>query len=219
MKRREMLASLPLVALSGCMQHYSSDPGHAKVTSTAFNQGDVLPKRYRCDGGESSPPLSFTYPYASAGHDYPDKTWAVILQSTPPPKPPKTSQTHVKPLTHWMIWNIPVKRDNNNIPYGSLPAAILAGKTVSSLNGATQGRNSFGTYRYDLGCPISEKRLLGFNIFTLSDRLDVNIDIDPQKLIDKMYNTSLVSVGSTQAIIDPTVSGQSSTTGRNTTSQ
>jgi len=225
MKRRTLLGSIPaMMGSAGCLsggtlldgghktstKHSAQAYGHATVTSEAFEQRDVLPKNYRCEGGESSPPLSFEYPYYSAGYDYRDETWAVVLQSSSYPRaPPQTSQTHVKPVTHWLLWSVPVERHSNGIPYGHLPTDIPAGKTVSSLDGATQGRNSFGTHRYDLGCPVSEQRLLWFDVFTLSDRLDVDIDIRPQKLIDEMYDTSLISVGSIQAILDPTSATQS----------
>ena len=32
-----------------------------QLTSTAFNNGDMIPRKYSCDGEDISPPLQFKY--------------------------------------------------------------------------------------------------------------------------------------------------------------
>lgn len=219
MKRRSLLASIPAaMGLAGCLsrgslldqggqtstKHVGIAYGEVSVSSPAFQFNDPLPPEYTCNsGGQISPPLEYTNKNAAQNPNRHDKakSWAVHVHSVPyqTPQNQSSSTTHPQPITHWLIWNIPGGQD--------LPKGVPHGKSISSLNQANQGKNSFGDYGYDLGCPISERRALSFDVFTLNDYLDAGANISPKELVDKIYGTpqttSLRAVGGTQAIIGP----------------
>lgn len=69
------------------------------VNSAAFMEGGMIPAKYSCEGGESSPPLIIS-------HIPPEtKTLALIVHDPDAPK--------VGGVTHWVVWNLPL---NGQIP-------------------------------------------------------------------------------------------------------
>jgi len=62
------------------------------LTSTAFAQGERIPKRYTCEGEDLSPPLSWT--------GAPDGTRSFVLLCDDPDAPMGTWH-------HWAVYNIP----------------------------------------------------------------------------------------------------------------
>ena len=98
------------------------------VTSTAFAQGQPIPKQFSCDGGDHSPPLAFSGLPADA------KYLAVVLDD---PDAPKGT------WTHWTFWDLPVAR----VP---LPQDAK----VTAL-GAKEGTTSAGSVGYQGPCPPS----------------------------------------------------------------
>jgi len=64
-----------------------------KITSTAFQNEDIIPFKYCCDAANVNPPLDI--------EDIPEesKSLAIILENTDAP-----SGT----WAHWVVWNIPV---------------------------------------------------------------------------------------------------------------
>jgi len=191
MNRRRFLVSLPLMTLAGCTQKTSVDYGHVNATSLEFGYGAPLPQPYNCSNGGESPPLTIKNQYPTGK----EKTWAVTAQSVPASSRGNDSgTTHPKPVTHWLIWNIPYGHD--------LPPNVPHGKTVSSLNNAKQGKNDFGDYGYTLGCPLTEKRFISFNVFTLTSTITTDLNIAEQDLVDKIYNSGkLQEVGGTGAVV------------------
>src|SRR4051795_6078885 len=63
-----------------------------KVTSTAFQEGGMIPQQYTCDGANISPPLSWT------GVPGGVKTLALITEDPDAPK---------GVFTHWVLFNLP----------------------------------------------------------------------------------------------------------------
>ena len=64
-----------------------------KITSDAFEHGEMIPSRYTCDGANVNPPLKiFGIPEKT-------KSFAVIVDD-----PDAPSGTWV----HWVVWDIPV---------------------------------------------------------------------------------------------------------------
>lgn len=66
--------------------------GILKVTSPAFKEGGMIPAKYSCEGGESSPSIHIS------GAPSGTKSFALILHD---PDAPKSGG-----FTHWVVWNI-----------------------------------------------------------------------------------------------------------------
>jgi len=181
--RRAYLAAVGAAAvtfpLAGCSSgsHATSDPGKVDPTSTAVASGGSIPTRFTCDGADVSPPVSLDAPADAA-------TWALVVSD--PDAPGGT-------FTHWLIWNVPAKTD--------LPEAVPRGRTVSSLGGATQGRNGFGDVGYGGPCPPSGDgpHTYRFDAYALGGRLDVDPSVDRGDLVDAIYAADLLTVGSLTA--------------------
>jgi Raf kinase inhibitor-like YbhB/YbcL family protein len=64
-----------------------------KVTSDAFNENELIPVKYTCDGDNISPPLNIEHIPEEA------KSLAIIVDDPDAP---------VGTWVHWVMWNIPV---------------------------------------------------------------------------------------------------------------
>ena len=69
------------------------------ISSTAFKEGEIIPKKYTCDGENISPPLEWT--------DTPKGTKSLALITDDPDAPRGT-------WVHWVLFNIPA--DANGLP-------------------------------------------------------------------------------------------------------
>jgi len=103
------------------------------LTSTAFKEGERIPRKHSCDGGDVSPPLSWTAP--------PAKTVELALICDDPDAPRGT-------FTHWVLYGLPASTT-------SLPENVAKTETLPKLGGAKQGRNSAGGIGYMGPCPPS----------------------------------------------------------------
>ena len=134
MKRRQQLSALGLVlALAGSHAGYlfaQGAPAALTVTSTAFNDGDALPKDYSADGKNVSPPLAWTGAPAST------KEFAVILDD------PDANFGGRGPFVHWVIYKIPGAARG-------LPEAVPMGAnvTVAGIAGAINGLSGFNAFQ------------------------------------------------------------------------
>lgn len=64
-----------------------------KVSSSAFNENELIPVKYTCDGANISPPLNIDHIPEEA------KSLAIIVDDPDAP---------VSTWVHWVMWNIPV---------------------------------------------------------------------------------------------------------------
>lgn len=94
------------------------------VTSTAFTENGIVPRRYTCDGANVPPPLAFTGVPADAAE------LVVVLED---PNAPHGT------FTHWLMWGVPAR--DTRLTAGTVPG------------GATEGRNSFKKTGYGGPCP------------------------------------------------------------------
>ncbi|HEV7998972.1 MAG TPA: YbhB/YbcL family Raf kinase inhibitor-like protein [Planctomycetaceae bacterium] len=92
------------------------------VTSSAFEDGQPIPKKFTEDGENLSPALAWIY--APKG----TKQWALICDDPDAPTP--------QPWVHWVIYLIP--GEIRSLPQGVEPAEALV-----QLGGAMQGKNSW----------------------------------------------------------------------------
>jgi hypothetical protein len=137
-----------------------------KLSSTAFDEGGMLPPRFTCDGDGVSPPLEWK--------DVPDGTQAFALICEDPDAPGGV-------FTHWLLYNLPA--GSRELGEGLPKDAVLS-------IGARQGTNSFGKLGYGGACPP-----LGHNEHRYSFKfyaLDANLSVDPgarkDHLLDAMRN-------------------------------
>src|SRR5262245_50894443 len=94
------------------------------VTSTAFREGQPIPKQHTGDGKDVSPPLQWSA--------VPEGTKGLALVCEDPDAPRGT-------WTHWVLFNLPATTQG-------LPEGVPAQETV--LGGARQGKNDFGKLGY-----------------------------------------------------------------------
>jgi Raf kinase inhibitor-like YbhB/YbcL family protein len=129
------------------------------IESSAFKNGQDIPREYTCKGANRSPELSWSYA--------PDRTKTFALVMSDPDAPGGT-------FIHWVIWNIPVKE--NGLKAGMTQGTILS-------NGVAQGLNSFEKVGYGGPCPPPGKKHR--YIFTLY-ALDRKIELKPQSSSDDL---------------------------------
>jgi Raf kinase inhibitor-like YbhB/YbcL family protein len=107
-----------------------ADSQTLSVQSSSFNEGDVIPTQYTCDGLNISPPLLWIYP--------PEGTESFVIIMDDPDAP-----TGV--FTHWILFNLP--RDIVELPEGLPPQEVLE-------NGGVHGVNGIGQLGYFGPCPL-----------------------------------------------------------------
>ena len=131
------------------------------LTSSAFKEGDMIPKKYTCQGPDVSPDLSWG---AS-----PNGTQSIALIMDDPDAPVGT-------WVHWVIFNI--SPNNTSLPEGVPTDAELK-------IGAIQGRNDFRKFGYGGPCPPHGlAHQYRFTIYALDKSLDLNPGASKKQLID-----------------------------------
>ena len=123
-----------------------------RLTSPAFRNGEVIPKRYTCEGLDISPPLNWS--------GYPSETKSFVLIVEDPDAPGGV-------FTHWIAYNIPA--DVNELKEG-------LEKVEKLPSGIMQGVNDFGRIGYGGPCPPPGKpHRYVFKLYAL----DVVLDLKP----------------------------------------
>jgi hypothetical protein len=128
------------VAAGGCRgANTNNDPTGGKamtisVTSTAFEAGKPIPKKYSGEGQDLSPPLAWS--------NLPQGTKEIALICDDPDAP--TSE----PWVHWVLYKLPAET-------AGLPEGLPPNRTLTAPAGAAQGVNSFGKPGY--GGPMPPK--------------------------------------------------------------
>jgi Raf kinase inhibitor-like YbhB/YbcL family protein len=121
-----------------------------QLSTTAFAEGQAIPKKFTCDGPDVSPPLTWKNPPAAA------KSLALIVDD--PDAPTGT-------WVHWLIFNIPASMRD-------LPEGVE--KTEQVAGGALQGRNDFPKIGYNGPCPPPGKpHRYFFKLYALDRTLDL----------------------------------------------
>jgi Raf kinase inhibitor-like YbhB/YbcL family protein len=129
-----------------------------KVTSTAFADGEMIPKQYTCDGANVSPPLSWSGVPAGA------KALALICDD--PDAPGKT-------WVHWVVYDLPASL--TSLTENSATATELTG-------GGTQGANDFKKIGYGGPCPPSGTHRYYFKLYAL----DTDTSLKPGATKDQL---------------------------------
>jgi Raf kinase inhibitor-like YbhB/YbcL family protein len=120
-----------------------------QVTSTAFNDGGMIPQQYTCDGQDKSPPLNWG--------EAPDKTRSFALIADDPDAPGGT-------FVHWVLYGLPAE-------VHELPEGVPDNETLPS--GARQGVTGFGAVGYGGPCPPSGTHRYFFKVYALDTELSL----------------------------------------------
>lgn len=132
------------------------------ITSTAFNEGEFIPKKYSCDGADVSPPLEWI--------GIPEETKELALICDDPDAPMGT-------WVHWVLYNIPPNVSN-------LPESVPAVKVLE--NGAVHGMNDFHKIGYGGPCPPGGTHRYFFKIYALDTELKLAQGKTRTELLESM---------------------------------
>ncbi len=145
-----------------------------KITlkSNAFEEGGMIPRKYTCQGDDTSPQLSWTINEDVRSYV---STYAIICED---PDAPGGS------FIHWVIFNIPASLHGL--------AESLPKERILSI-GAKQGVNNFGKIGYGGPCPPALHRYF-FKIYALDAELKLDAGIE-KKDLEKAMQGHIVGKG------------------------
>lgn len=133
-----------------------------KITSAAFNEGEMIPRKYTCDGQDISPPLTWS--------EIPEGTKSLALISDDPDAPMGT-------WVHWVYYDIP--SDRTELPEDVAPDEKPA-------PGGTQGMTDFGRIGYGGPCPPGGTHRYYFKLYALDTILDLDAGTTKGALLNAM---------------------------------
>jgi Raf kinase inhibitor-like YbhB/YbcL family protein len=121
-----------------------------QIASASFSPGANIPKKFTCDGPDSSPQLSWK--------DAPAQTQTFALIADDPDAPVGT-------WVHWVLYNLPATSKE-------LPEGVEKQEQLSS--GAVQGRNDFRKIGYGGPCPPrGNPHRYYFKLYALDSKLNL----------------------------------------------
>lgn len=120
------------------MPLHDLDGDSLELTSSAFNEGEMIPAKYSCDGSDLSPPLAWDA--------VPDGTKSLALIVDDPDAPAGT-------WVHWLLADIPP--DTRAIPEDAVP------------EDARQVTNDFSKPDYGGPCPPGGTHRYFFKLYAL----------------------------------------------------
>ena len=130
------------------------------IKSTAFGEGDSIPKQYTCDGADVSPQLSWSQP--------PEGTGSMVLICDDPDAPMGT-------WVHWVL-------------YGLSPDTLEISENIPDdrevLGGAKHGVNDFHKYGYGGPCPPGGTHRYFFKLYAVN----TVVDLDPGATKDEVLD-------------------------------
>ena len=121
-----------------------------QISSTAFSNGETIPKKFTCDGPDVSPQLRWKEAPAAT------RSFALIMDDPDAP-------TGI--WVHWVLYNLPA--NTREMPEGMEKQEQLA-------TGALQGRNDFRKVGYGGPCPPPGKpHRYYFKLYALDTKLNL----------------------------------------------
>ena len=133
-----------------------------KITSSAFEDGGLIPAKYTCDGADMSPPLQWDA--------VPEGTKSIALICDDPDAPMGT-------FVHWVIFGLPADTRE-------LAENIPSDETLP--NGAKQGTSDFGRIGYGGPCPPSGTHRYFFKIYALDAEVELAAGASKRELLKAM---------------------------------
>jgi len=132
------------------------------ITSSAFTEGAMIPKKYTCDAEDISPDLKWS------GVPQGAKRLALICDDPDAP---------VGTWVHWVLFNIPAD-------VTALPAGLPADATLK--NGARHGKNDFRKLGYGGPCPPGGTHRYYFKLYALDTVLTLESGSTKAQLLAAM---------------------------------
>ncbi len=132
------------------------------LRSSAFDDGDPIPRTFSCDGDDVSPALAWS--------GAPDGVESFVLIMDDPDAPAGT-------WVHWVVYDIPagVRELDEDVP----PRTVLPG-------GGTHGENSWGKLGYGGPCPPSGTHRYVFKLYALDARLGLDPGARKRRVLETM---------------------------------
>ena len=137
------------------------------IQSSALGNSASIPKRYTGDGGDVSPPLSWTGVPTAA------RELALICDDPDAPRP--------EPWVHWVIYKIPAAACG-------LPDGVAKTEKPGEPAGSLQGKNSWDRIGYGGPAPPRGHGVhhYHFKLYALDRALDVAPGLDKDGLLAEM---------------------------------
>jgi hypothetical protein len=117
------------------------------LTSSAFEEGEMIPRRFTCDGADVSPPLKW--------ESVPEGARSIAIICDDPDAPMGT-------FVHWVLYDLPPD-------VTELPESVPNAPTLP--NGATQGTSDFGRMGYGGPCPPGGTHRYFFKIYAVDEKI------------------------------------------------
>jgi Raf kinase inhibitor-like YbhB/YbcL family protein len=133
-----------------------------ELTSAAFAPGEMIPRKYTCDGEDISPPLRWGDP--------PPDSKSLALISDDPDAPIGT-------WVHWVLYNLPAESR-------ALPEAVPGDADLP--DGSRNGRSSWGRLGYGGPCPPGGTHRYFFKLYALDAVLDLGAGAGKEQLLKAM---------------------------------
>ena len=131
------------------------------LTSTAFKNGQAIPKRHTFEGTDVSPPLAWS------GVPKGTKQLALICDD---PDAPSRKKPGPKPWVHWVIYGLPAE-------LRAMPEGLARDAQLGPPTGARQGKNSWSAdnvgYRGPMPPVGSGPHRYYFKLYALDAKLDL----------------------------------------------
>ena len=136
-----------------------------RIISQSFKSGQRIPDTYTCKGGNNSPEIHWK--------DAPPQTKSFALIVEDPDAP-------LQVWTHWMIYNIPMKKPGPGANVYELTEAYPRDEVTTG--GILQGLNDFRKIGYDGPCPPSGIHRYYFKLYALNSLLSVGAGLTKEQL-------------------------------------
>jgi Raf kinase inhibitor-like YbhB/YbcL family protein len=145
-----------------------------QLVSSAFDNNELIPKKYTCEGENISPPLTIS--------GVPEDAETLTLIVTDPDIPDEVKNSMgIEIFDHWVAFNIPAEN------FKGKKAQIQPGSSVG-----TQGVNSSGEIGYTGPCPPAQyeptEHRYVFSLYALDDSLSVQREASKAAVMEAMKN-------------------------------
>jgi Raf kinase inhibitor-like YbhB/YbcL family protein len=169
MGKSHQLWLVVLLLLAGCKEPKQAPPKEPEypsmhLSSSAFAEGEAIPKQYTGEGKDVSPPLIWSDQPAGT------ESFALICDDPDAPRP--------VPWVHWVMFGIPA--DVHELPEGVPTQGQLP-------SGARQGKNDFGNTGY--GGPMPPRgpaHRYYFKLYALDGPLNLQAGATKQQIEQAM---------------------------------
>lgn len=136
-----------------------------KIISSAFPAMGSIPKKYTCEGSDTSPPLEWSGIPAGA------KSLALVVDDPDVPDPAAPTRVFV----HWVLYDLPA--DTKGLAEGAAESGLPSG--------AVTGKNDWGKTAFGGSCPPIGRHRYFHTLFALDTTIDLK-DATKAELEDAM---------------------------------